>query len=304
MSLPAREDIEFKSKGETCRGWYYPPHGAKLDGGKAPAILMSHGFSAVKELLLENYAKRFHEAGFAVMVFDYRFLGASDGEPRYQVIPTEQHDDIRAGLAWLSDRPEVDADRIGYWGSSYGGGHALFVGAQDPRIKVIVSQVPVVDCAETFKAIVGHDGLKEVFAQVAMAQTEYVLKGEHAMIPVVAPEGEPCVLATPDSYDFMTKTAADIAPSWKNLVTVESLGRMAEYDAAHFMELIAPRPLLIVAAAQDSIIPVSQIQKAFDRVDGPKHLEVIDCGHFEVYSTEPYHEQAVSTMVDWYETHL
>ena len=40
--------------------------------------------------------------------------------------------------------PEVDADRIGVWGSSYSGGHVLVLGAIDRRVKCVVWQVPLI----------------------------------------------------------------------------------------------------------------------------------------------------------------
>src|SRR5262245_36693938 len=128
-----REDIAFDSHGTGCRGWYYPPQ-----QNAAPAIVMSHGFSAVKEQALDRFADAFAAAGFAVLVFDYRYLGSSDGEPRGRIIPTEQHDDLRAALTWLTARGEVDAKRIGMWGTSYSGGHALVLAALDPRVRAVV----------------------------------------------------------------------------------------------------------------------------------------------------------------------
>jgi cephalosporin-C deacetylase-like acetyl esterase len=138
-----RTDISFTSHGLTCRGWLYRPANAE----KAPAIVMSHGLSAVKELGLTGFAETFCAAGFVVVVFDYRFQGDSDGAERGRIIPQEQHDDIRAAVGYTAGLPGVDAERIGYWGSSYSGGHALFLGAFEPRIKVVVSQVPAIALA-------------------------------------------------------------------------------------------------------------------------------------------------------------
>ena len=107
-----RQDIEFPSRGSQCRGWLYVPDASEAKQ-PAPAIVMAHGISAVKEMFqLSSYAERFEEAGFVTLVFDYRFLGASDGSPRGQIIPHEQQEDIRNAITWLSFLPEVDADRM------------------------------------------------------------------------------------------------------------------------------------------------------------------------------------------------
>src|SRR6188474_235522 len=90
-----REDVEFTSAGLTLRGWLYRPDGS---AGDRPAVVMSHGFSAVKEQGLDGLAQRFVDAGMIVLVFDHRHLGASDGDERGRIIYQEQQDDTRAAL--------------------------------------------------------------------------------------------------------------------------------------------------------------------------------------------------------------
>ncbi len=74
-----REDIEFNAEGVTLRGWLYTPEHVT---GPSPAIVMTHGFSAIKEMYLDRYADVFANAGMAAVVFDNRGFGSSDGEPR------------------------------------------------------------------------------------------------------------------------------------------------------------------------------------------------------------------------------
>ncbi|MDQ3303851.1 MAG: acetylxylan esterase, partial [Actinomycetota bacterium] len=115
-----RENVTFTSEGMSCAGWLYVPD--ELDGRRSPAVVMAHGFSAVKEMYLANFAEKFVEAGLVVLVFDYRYFGDSEGEPRGRLIPSEQREDYRNAISWISQRPEVDPERIGVWGSSYSGG--------------------------------------------------------------------------------------------------------------------------------------------------------------------------------------
>ena len=79
-----RKDIEFDAAGVTLRGWLYLPQGAPKP---APAVVMAHGFSAVKEQHLDRFAEVFAEAGLAALVFDNRNFGASDGTPRQEIDP-------------------------------------------------------------------------------------------------------------------------------------------------------------------------------------------------------------------------
>lgn len=111
-------------------------------GSKAPVIVMANGFTGVKEQVLPDFATRFVNAGFATLVFDYRYFGDSEGEPRSQNFPLELVEDYRNAITWVSDQPEVDSQRIGIWGTSYGGGLVLYMGTYDIRVKAVVSQVP------------------------------------------------------------------------------------------------------------------------------------------------------------------
>ena len=142
-----RQDIEFDAEGVTLRGWLYLPQGIS---GPVPAIVMAHGFSAVKEMYLDGFAEAFAAGGLAALVFDNRNFGASDGEPRQEIDPWAQVRDYRHAITYAQTRPEVDADRIGVWGSSYSGGHVLVLGAIDKRCKCVAAQVPLVSGFRNF----------------------------------------------------------------------------------------------------------------------------------------------------------
>src|ERR671936_1880450 len=151
-----RQDIEFDAEGVTLRGWLYVPDGAS---GPVPAIVMAHGFSAVKEMYLDAFAEVFAQAGLAALVFDNRNFGASDGEPRQEIDPWAQVRDYRHAITWAQTRPEVAADRIGVWGSSYSGGHVLVLGAIDKRIGCVAAQVPLVSGRRHIHRLVRPDFL-------------------------------------------------------------------------------------------------------------------------------------------------
>ena len=298
-----RRNIEFQSKELTCRGWLYLPDSVP-EGGKAPAIVMAHGFSAVKEMMLSNFAERFTAEGFITLVFDFRFLGESDGEPRGNVIPSEQHEDFRNAITWVSLQEEVDEQRIGIWGSSYSGGHVLHLSAFDRRIKTAVAQVPAIS---GWRSILKRQGRSAVHVGLSMALSDRRARyGKQAAnyVAVVAPEGQPALLATPDSYEFFVENCGDRAPNWINRVTLESLEKIIEYSPADAIELVSPTPLLIVAAENDSLIPIEDVREAFDRAQDPKKLLTLPCGHFDVYENQPWHNQVLDAETAWFKKHL
>ena len=98
-----REDIQFNADGVTLRGWLYIPDGVS---GPAPAVVMAHGFSAVKEMYLDRFAEAFAAAGLAALVFDNRNFGASDGEPRQEIDPWTQVRDYRHAITYATTLPE------------------------------------------------------------------------------------------------------------------------------------------------------------------------------------------------------
>lgn len=156
--MAPREDISFKtSDGLTLRGWLYRPTDAKGDT-KLPCLVMSHGFTALKEMDLDAFAERFvSKLAISCLVYDNRCFGASDGQPRHEIIPSLQHGDMADAITYAQSLEGVKADKIGIWGSSYSGGHVLHVGTVDRRVKAVLCQVPMVDGWANFHALVRPD---------------------------------------------------------------------------------------------------------------------------------------------------
>jgi len=298
-----RRNIEFQSKGLTCSGWLYVPDELK-NGEKAPAIVMAHGFSAVKEMMLPNFAERFAAEGFITVVFDFRFLGESDGEPRGNVIPCEQHEDFRNAITWVSLQDEVDEERIGIWGSSYSGGHVLHLAAFDRRIKAAVAQVPAISGWRSTMKRLGREAVHGTLSLALSDRQVRYGKQEVNTLAVVAPKGQPALLATPDSYAFFMEQCRNRASTWINKVTVESLEKLIEYSPADAIELISPTPLFILAAENDSLISMEDIKETFERAGEPKKLLTLPCGHFDVYENQPWHNQVLEAETRWFKKYL
>lgn len=137
------------------------------EGDKLPAIVLCTGWGGNKGNLNRTYAPAFAAAGLVVLTFDYRGWGESDSRLviegamptpdengmvtvkakaiRELVDPVDQLEDIQSALDYLEGEPMVDKNRIGIWGTSNGGGLAIHTTANDPRIKVVVSQVGSMD---------------------------------------------------------------------------------------------------------------------------------------------------------------
>lgn len=164
-----RQNIEFKTADDvTLRGWLYTPEGSS--SGRLPCLVMSHGFSALKEMDLNTFAEYFtSNLPIVCLVYDNRGFGDSDtkeGQPRQEIIPPVQRSDFSDAITYAQTLPQADPDKIGIWGSSYSGGHVLWLAAADRRVKVVLSQAPLVDGWENFHRLIRADlvdGLNKMF---------------------------------------------------------------------------------------------------------------------------------------------
>lgn len=294
-----RQDVEFDAEGTTLRGWFYVP---KPEDAPHPTIVMCHGYSAVKEMYLDDYAQLFCDAGFCVLVYDNRNLGASDGEPRGEIDPWAQIRDYRHAITYALTRMEVDPNRIGIWGSSYSGGHVIVVGAIDRRVSCVVSQVPLISGHENARRLVRADmfaAMREMFDGDRAAR----FRGDApAMLPVVAAQGEACALPTMGCEEWFTATAATRAPSWVNECTLRSVEMFFEYEPGTYLSWVSPTPLLMVVAVDDDLVVSDIAIDAYERAREPKRLELLPGGHFDAYVAG--FDRSSAAARDWFTQHL
>ena len=266
---------------------------------------MANAITAVKEMYLANYGERLAAAGFAALAFDYRHYGGSEGEPRSQIAPEEQLDDIRNAISWLAHQPEVDPERIGGWGISFGGAHLMFLAPFDRRLKAIVAVVPsAVANIEVLERGMGAEGAAGFLGFLTQARTDSYESGQAPTIKVVTDGPEPAMVPGPQAHAFYTTAQQTVAPAWRNEVTLASLEKMMAYDPTWPVGRISPTPLRVIAAEQDEFIPFELVQATFDRAGEPKDLVALPCGHVDVYDTDPWLTQASDAGVEWFQRYL
>jgi fermentation-respiration switch protein FrsA (DUF1100 family) len=299
-----REDIEFVSGGVTLRGWFFTPDDAE---GEVPCVVLAHGFSAVKEMHLDDYAEVFRAAGLACVVYDHAGFGASDvaaGKPRQEIDPWEQIRGFQDAITYAQNRPEVDADRIGVWGSSYGGAHAYVVAATDRRVKAVCGQVPLISGRRNFETLVRVDFWAATWELLAADRRARAQGADPIMLPVVHENPlEQSALPTADSYEWMTRTGAERAPSWRNEVTVRTLELFQGYEPGEYLKLISPTPLLMVVAPLDRLAPGEWACAAYETAAHPKKLVTVPGGHFDAYTGEGFRISSGAAR-DWFVEHL
>jgi uncharacterized protein len=295
-----RQDIEFRVEdGVTLHGWKYVPDIPPTQ--RAPAIIMINGFSGVKETITQ-YAEAFQAEGFVVLLYDNRNFGASGGEPRQHIEPSRQLADLRYAITVLQGFPEVDPERIGMWGTSLAGGHAIVSAANDRRIKCVVSQVPFIGghrTAERFYPVHRMAKLRQLFEE---DRTGRLRGNAPSMIPVLSESEDFCCLPPPVSKRFM-QASIEQAAAWKNEVTVASLENLFEYEPGALIKFVSPTPLLMIVGARDNVCFPDLAFEAYEDALEPKSLHVHGAGHWGTYFP-PYLDETTDVACKWFKEHL
>jgi len=293
-----RQDIEFDADGSTIRGWLYRP---QYTEAQVPLIVVAAGYGCVKEMHMGRYSEVFAARGMAVLTFDFRNLGSSDGTPRQEVNPWQQIEDYRHAITFGLMQPFVDPDRVGIWGTSYAGGHALVVAATDHRVKCVVAQTPTVS---------GHfSGLRRVpmdrVAQLAKAFGEdraRRMSGQPpAMRPLVGDAIDQPIYPQQETREWFIR-ATKSTPTWRNEVTLRSMEFSRAYEPGAYISFISPAPLLMIVGRTDAITCIDLQLDAFNRALEPKTLAFLEGGHFSCYEQE--FEPASAAAADWFAAHL
>lgn len=296
-----RRDISFNSKGVRCAGWLYVPDNLPA-GKKAPTVVMAPGFSdTIDKPNFSQFAEKFKNSGLVTMAFDYRFLGRSEGEPRCQILWYDQIEDYRNAITWVSEQPEVDSNRIGIWGTSYSGRHVLWVAAYDKRVKAVVCQVTVPSSSwDDYLSLLGPDGFNKFLGVLNRDRIQRQKTGAVNYMPVVAPRGELAAIPDEAFYNWIMKHRK---PGSRNEVTIESVEKFLEYDVSVPIQHISV-PLLAVLAGNEKLGNIEMHKKLFEQAQGPVEINILPCGHFEVYDIERWFSRAGGAAVEWFKKYL
>jgi pimeloyl-ACP methyl ester carboxylesterase len=299
-----RHDVEFTSDGTTLRGHLYLPEG----DGPFPAVVMAGGWLYVKELLQPTFAEVFAAGGFAALVFDNRNLGESDGEPRQHIDPSQQFADYRSAISYLETRDEIATDRIGIWGVSYSGGHVLVVGATDPRVKAIVSIVPVVDGWRAMRLAHGTYGMRALEETVLADRRRRDATGEYGYMPMSSPTAWKEVSTWPfaDTNKVFAMLQSTDAPNHRHENTIASVEHLFGYDIGSSPERLVDTPTLMLVADHDDHTHWDDEIHTFNRIATPvKSLQVMTgTSHMGLYEFKDKARDAARLALAWYAEHL
>jgi dienelactone hydrolase len=281
-TAPPRRDVWFPSGTDRCHAWLYLPTGASPDA-PVPVIVMAHGLGAVKALRLSAYAERFTAAGYACLVFDYRYFGESEGEPRELLSIRRQRQDWQAAVAFARTLPEADPNRVVLWGTSFAGGHVVATAARDPRIAAAIAQCPFLDGIASVRQLPA----RETLTLVATGTKDLLahLRGrEPVRIKAAARPGQAGLMTSPadvesllallaasglDEADYPNDVPARVALT----IPAARPGRDARNVAC---------PILFCVADRDTLAPADATVRLASRAPRAE-IRHYDTGHFDIY---------------------
>jgi pimeloyl-ACP methyl ester carboxylesterase len=290
------EAIAFQSDGVACRGrlWRSQVDDFTSDAG-VPCIILAKGFGGTIDCGLQHYGPRFAAAGLHALAFDYRHFGISDGEPRQLLNITGQIRDYLSAAGAARAMPEVDPDRIVYWGTSLSGGHVVCAAALDPRAAAIIAQCPMMDGLAAMQMLRAYAGPERLLKVVRFAVRDLLrswTRRPPVTVPIVGPPGSLAAMSSPDAESGYRSITP---PDWINEVCARIGLAIPFYRPIHSAAKVRC-PALIQVADRDTVTSVKAVDETAKRLGGRAELQHFDCGHFDIYLGEVF-ERAVQQQI-------
>jgi uncharacterized protein len=299
-----KRTVTFKSEQDTVEALLFTPDDVS---GPLPAVVMAGGWCYVKELIQPEYAKYFVAAGYACLIFDYRRFGGSNGLPRQHLVPHDQLEDYKNAISYLETVEEIDSERIGIWGISYSGGHVLSVGATDPRVKCIVSNIAVVDGYATMRNCHGALKFRELEARLLEDRRKRTLTGEYGTMGMSGhPEEGLFTWPLPEVRPVFENLKSTSAPAHEHWNTVASVEHLLNYNVYPHAQRIVNTPTLMIVADHDDITLWDKEIEVFNLIPCVTKKLVVVGGttHMTLYSDLSRLELAATEAATWFKDHL
>ena len=291
----AIEEVRFFSGGSRLAGTLKLP---ETGSAPWPAVVQGPGWLGLRGARLYHpYHEALLAAGIAVLVFDHRGFGDSEGDASY-LDPMTQVADWSAAVTYLETRPEIDGGRIGAFGSGgTGGGNAIHAAGLDTRIKAGVSQVPIADGRDWLHRMRREHEWLEFLAAIKADREQRVLTGESVMVP----PREGIMVPTPERRTTTVKS--DVDDRVPKSVQMASAEAIFAYRPIDVVDRISPRALMIIAVENDATTPEDHAYALYEKAGSPKRL-VIQTGttHYAAYAQ--YQAIVNPRIVEWFGRYL
>ena len=287
-----KRPVEFYSEGFKLCGDVYTPDDLS-PGEQRAAVLLCHGYTGVKDLYLPDNAASLNQAGYVAMTFDYKGWGDSEGT-RNRLAPYSRVMDVQAAMTYLGCQPEVDDERIGLYGTSYGGATVSWVGAVDQRAKCIVSVVGVGHGARWMSRVRRVDEWFDLLERSAEDRVKRATTGELEYVDrsdILLPDRQSAELAA---------AARRNNPAAVGTIPIEYVDDTIGFNPEWIVDKISPRPILFITSDNDRLVLPEESEQLYAHAKEPKKLVVLKgYGHYEFYAEPAFSEVMVETLA-WF----
>jgi dipeptidyl aminopeptidase/acylaminoacyl peptidase len=290
------QPVSFYSEGTRLSGDLFLPDDLAPNETRA-GIVLCHGYTGVRNLYLPDIAAILNAAGYVVLTFDYKGWGDSDG-PKTRLAPYGRVIDSQAALTFLATQPMVEADRLGIYGTSYGGATVVWTAAIDPRVKCVVSVVGIGNGRRWMRSVRRPDEFADLLAMSAADRVRRVLTGTSELVErgsVLLPDRQSAELAAAQRRGN---------PGAVSAIPLEFIDDTLQFNPEWVVDKIAPRPVLFITSDNDRLVPPEESESLFAHAGEPKKLVTLHgWGHYEVYAGEAL-RQVMDATLAWYREHL
>ncbi|HWT50175.1 MAG TPA: alpha/beta fold hydrolase [Mycobacterium sp.] len=293
--MAQREDVQFASGNDRISAWLYRP----ATSGPAPLLVMAHGLGAVRTMRLDAYAERFSAAGYACLVFDYRNFGDSEGQPRQLLDIGMQLADWAAAVAYARTLEGIDDNRIGLWGTSFGGGHVIASAARLPGIAAAVVQCPFTDGVASVRTL-----NPLIFMRIGVLATRDVIAAGIGKAPVMVPAagkpGEVALMNAPDVYPGYMRLVPE-GQAVPNEVAARLAMKVITYRPGRLTAKITC-PILFCVCEADSVAPPAPTLRYAAKAPRGE-VKMYPEQHFAIYVDDAF-ERVVADQLAFLDKHL
>lgn len=262
------EHVTFTSDGLKIAGILHRPDGYQ-EGRRYPGFLLLHGFGGNKQGAgITGEAEYLAARGYVALRFDFRGCGDSEGE-HGKVICLEQVSDTRNAISYLQSRSDVDGSRIAVMGHSFGAAVAVYTGGVDERASAVISVGGWGNGERKFRAQHASPEAWDKFSAMLEEGGRRAARGERMMVPRFD------IVPIPEHLRHNMAPGSILEFPW------EVVRSMYDFRADDVVGNIAPRPLLLIHPAKDSVTPTRESVEMFLRANMPTELHLfVDLDHF------------------------
>jgi dienelactone hydrolase len=274
VAIPA-ERVDFESRSTRCAAWLTLPAGP----GPHPAVVLVHGLGATHDMMLAQYEQHFAAAGIATLAFDYRNTGASDGQPRQHISTSEQCHDVASAIAHLARRTEIDATRIGLWGTSLGGMNVLRVAAERDDVVAAVVQCPIVHGPSAARRL-GLRASLRLAPAIADDLLRRATRRDRRYVPIVGPPGGFAMVTVEGAEAGWNSTVPPGGRFDNRIVAADAVAMVTTSALRHARDVTAP--LLVCVCDRENLMDPGYAVLVARRA--PRGVaRHYDSDHFDIY---------------------